>query len=582
MRLAPALITIAMCLPAAAQQQFRRLPVREYQDKMVAGWVGQMVGVTWGLPVEFRFNDEKVPECMVPKWDPMQINDALTNDDVFNDSRLLYLIDKFGLDITPRQADIERWLVWGPRTGSSLRYGVAFPDTYRRSGYVSKLQGLGFQISADVLGLIAPGLPNTTISLSERLTDPYGDSLYGGQFVAAMYGEAFFETSMAKIIQSALRAIPSGSSYAGMVRDVLKWHAENPRDWDRTWQLIHDKYTLPAERESRGEQLNMDVLRNGGYMLLGLLYGGADPDRTIVAAMRGGDDADCNAANAAGVLFTSLGYSALPERFKYRIDHDTLVSYQYGRQRGVLTYPQILEKTAKLARAAVLKAGGRVEREEFFIPVEEPKPSRLYKAGDPVPLTNSRLAPEELAIIRGTTPAAALEFKKRAPGWTLGGACELGFLPYVNYRKNIFITYPPDRSTPCVLTREYTVPADASTYLKMSVSHPGDGAFTLIAKVDGREVFHMNITQGAASAVAARYEPPWTAGIADLTPWAGKKVRLELLSQPGRWDNPVAYWERVALESTSATGWPPQPGLWGNSGEGFRQIHEQSPRPREQ
>ena len=53
-----------------AQQKFRRLPVKEYRDKMKAGWVGQMAGVAWGYPIEFRYYGRPVPESMVPKWTP--------------------------------------------------------------------------------------------------------------------------------------------------------------------------------------------------------------------------------------------------------------------------------------------------------------------------------------------------------------------------------------------------------------------------------------------------------------------------------------------------------------------------------
>ena len=32
----------------------RRLKVIDYRQKMMAGWIGQMVGVGWGGPTEFR------------------------------------------------------------------------------------------------------------------------------------------------------------------------------------------------------------------------------------------------------------------------------------------------------------------------------------------------------------------------------------------------------------------------------------------------------------------------------------------------------------------------------------------------
>ena len=45
-------------LPA---EEFRRLSVDEYRDKMAAGWIGQMAGVGWGGPTEFKCKGEIIP-----------------------------------------------------------------------------------------------------------------------------------------------------------------------------------------------------------------------------------------------------------------------------------------------------------------------------------------------------------------------------------------------------------------------------------------------------------------------------------------------------------------------------------------
>ena len=36
------------CRPDGCAEEFRRLPLEEYRDKMAGGWIGQMVGVGWG------------------------------------------------------------------------------------------------------------------------------------------------------------------------------------------------------------------------------------------------------------------------------------------------------------------------------------------------------------------------------------------------------------------------------------------------------------------------------------------------------------------------------------------------------
>ena len=59
---------------------------------------------------------------------------------------------------------------------------------------------------------------------------------------------------------------------------------------------------------------------NGAYILMGLLYGQGDPDKTITIACRCGQDSDCNPSNAGGILFAILGAAKIPPRFTEKLD----------------------------------------------------------------------------------------------------------------------------------------------------------------------------------------------------------------------------------------------------------------------
>ena len=52
-------ILTSSVLTAAEQPgvTYRRIPVKEYVDKMKAGWIGQIAGVCWGAPTEFRYQE---------------------------------------------------------------------------------------------------------------------------------------------------------------------------------------------------------------------------------------------------------------------------------------------------------------------------------------------------------------------------------------------------------------------------------------------------------------------------------------------------------------------------------------------
>ncbi len=82
---------------SARAAEFRRLPVREYVDKMEAGWLGQMAGVAIGGPTEFKWRGEIIPADRVPKWRPEMIN-QFHQDDLYVEMTFLRTLEVHGFD----------------------------------------------------------------------------------------------------------------------------------------------------------------------------------------------------------------------------------------------------------------------------------------------------------------------------------------------------------------------------------------------------------------------------------------------------------------------------------------------------
>jgi hypothetical protein len=415
---AAAICAVLLMAPMAlkAQDGELRISVSEYRQKMAAGWIGQMAGVAWGFPTEFRWLGEMIPADQVPQWQPEMIN-VFDQDDLYVEMTFLRTLEEHGFDVSMAQAGVDfansKYMLWvANREGrTNLRNGIAPPDSGHPK-FNQAADAIDYQIEADYSGLIAPGMPNLAIELGEkfgRLVN-YGDGLYGGQFIGAMYAEAFFESDPAKIVEKGLRAIPAGSQYAEAVRDVIRWHGENPDDWTATWKLVNDKYHLnPAYRQftasaftgGDGGDFNIDAKLNGAYVVMGLLYGEGDVDKTIEIAMRGGQDSDCNPSSAAGVLLTAQGYDRVPEKFLSGLDRETRFEFtEY-------TFPALIDVSEQLARQAVLRAGGRIEpnadgEEEFVIPVVSVVPSALEQSHDAGEIEGSTFTDEQWAQIEGS------------------------------------------------------------------------------------------------------------------------------------------------------------------------------------
>ena len=406
-----AVLFLAICLSGcSSKNDFRRIPVKEYQSKMKAGWLGQMAGVGWGAPTEFNFNGMIIPEDKVPAWEPNMINQQY-QDDIYVEMTFLKTLEDYGFDVSIRQAGIDfansRYMLWHANKNGryNLRSGIA-PPYSGHPKYNSHADDIDYQIEADYSGLIAPGLPQIVIDLGEkfgRLMN-YGDGLYGGQFVGAMYAEAFFEKDVSKIIEAGLRCIPSESQYAEAIRDVIKWHKENPDDWQKTWQLIEDKYNLNHDYRKfscsgTNPEFNIDAKINGAYIVMGLLFGEGDMDQTIIVSMRCGQDSDCNPSNAAGILATSLGLENLHEKYKTGIDDTTKFSYT------AYDFPSLLKVCEALSKDAVVRAGGRIEKnpdgiEEFVIPVQKPVVAPLEQCWEAKEIKEDvNFTPEEMEKI---------------------------------------------------------------------------------------------------------------------------------------------------------------------------------------
>jgi len=530
---------------------WRRLPLRDYRDKMKAGWIGQIVGVSWGAPTEFKWSDKIIPADRMPLWKSDMINDAFGQDDLYVEMTFIRTLEQYGLDVSIRQAGIDfansLYPLWCANDAGrkNLRKGIAPPDSSHPQ-FSSRANDIDYQIEADYSGLISPGLAQTAIDLGERFGRlmNYGDGMYAGQFVGAMYAAAFFESDSIQIVKTALAAIPTDSQYAQMVRDMLTWYGANPEDWEQTWQLCQKKYRHDPEYQ-KASNGGIDCKINGAYVLMGLLYGKGDPDRTIVIACRCGQDSDCNPSSAAGVLFTTLGFSRLPARFNTGLNEDKEFLYT------AYTFPRLLNVCENLARQGIARHGGRVEKvangeDVFVIPVRPPRPSRLELTWAPGPIANSLYGPEETAKITAATAPGHMKaaVEKFAPGWTLadcGSEMDPGLRVEWQGRKNVLVTHPLDRDTGCVLSKTIDVPADKKTSLRVVVGHDPQGDFDLIVKANGRQILRKPVCKDTVT------DGHWLTEAIDLAPFAGQQVKLELVNQPTGWSYEAAYWAEVSV-----------------------------------
>jgi hypothetical protein len=541
--------------------EYRKISVDEYVNKMKAAWIGQMIGVGWGAPTEFRFIAETIPDDSIPAFNSDMVN-VFDQDDLYVEMTFIRTLEQYGIDCSIEQAGIDFansvYMLWGANEmgRENLRYGIK-PPASSHPDYHKGADWIDYQIEADYSGIIAPGLPNEVIMLGNKFGRimNYGDGVYGGIFVGGMYAEAYFESDIQKIIQAGLDCIPYESQYAECMRDVIKWHQENPNDWRKTWQLIENKYLKnPAYQKYKAYEPNywieMDAKVNGAYILMGLLYGEGDPDKTIKISMQCGRDSDCNPSNAAGILYTSIGFDKLDEKNTVNLNMETKFSFTN------YNFPELTKVCLKLARQFIRKNGGKIEKdsegkEYFLIPIIKAKPGKLEQSWQPLPYEgNIKFHPEEMREIKfsSTKSFAPLLKKWNAESFKIYHNSTLTEPKFISWKgkDDVIKTSLQNVNNPVLIIGHVNIPQDKKSHLLLSVSCEDEGDWELavileiildLKSVVKEKINAKTITNG------------WKEIQYDVTKYAGTEMEIQIRQTAAEIQKSHAYWSNIKIVS---------------------------------
>jgi ADP-ribosylglycohydrolase len=268
-------------------------------------------------------------------------------------------MERHGWNVSPRTL-AQEWLrhlrpevLWVANriAYENFQRGIWPPDSGRPPAN-KRPDSIDAQIEADIWGLIAPGMPDTARRLAERaasLTNS-GTGADGARLVATAYSLAFHERDPRSLVESALGSIHPDSDYARMVRDVLAWHTQTP-DWREARRRLDDKYGK--------DYGGISALLNSGAVIIALLYGRGDFERTILIATMAGWDADCNPSTAGGIVGTMIGASRIPDRWKEPIEDSYHNHTALPRLPKEMLLSDLAARTAAIGAQVIAAHDGR-------------------------------------------------------------------------------------------------------------------------------------------------------------------------------------------------------------------------------
>ncbi|MFZ4462722.1 MAG: ADP-ribosylglycohydrolase family protein [Bacteroidales bacterium] len=352
---------------SAKPDNIRRISPKVLKDKIAGGWAGKMIGVTYGAPTEFRALGKTFEDSI--RWTVADIRGSMWQDDIYVQLTFMMTMDSYGMDAPAKKFQEmfakAGYMLWHANVQARKNYyDSIFPPASGKPEFNAHADDIDFQIEADYLGFMCPGMPQTANKMADKIGHimNYGDGVYGGMFLAALYSQAFFENDIPLIINRALLSIPAESDYARIVADVVKLHQHYPDNWRSSWKELQDKWGSDHFCGS-GSEFNIDAKLNGAYIVMGLLYGNGDPVKTMEITTRCGQDSDCNPSNAMAVLGVISGFEKLPTEMKNGVLNisDTLfINTDYSFNKAV-------DKTYQYALEMIAANGGSIQDQEIRI-----------------------------------------------------------------------------------------------------------------------------------------------------------------------------------------------------------------------
>jgi ADP-ribosylglycohydrolase len=298
----------------------------DYAERVYSGALGKSLGVYLGRPFEgwsYERIMAQLGEIDYYVHEKVGVPLLVTDDDIAGTFTFLRALPDYGNDIgiTPAQIG-QTWLnyivenraiLWWGGLGNStehtaflrLKRGIEAPRSgaMELNGQVVAEQ-IGAQIFIDGWAMVAPGRPELAAELARRAgtVSHDGEAVYAAQALAAMEAQAFVESDIDLLLDTGLSVIPADCIIATMVRDIRGWHASEP-DWRKARELLAAKYGYDIYGG------NCHVIPNHGLIVLALLYGAGEWDRSMMIVNTCGWDTDCNSGNLGCLLGLRNGLS---------------------------------------------------------------------------------------------------------------------------------------------------------------------------------------------------------------------------------------------------------------------------------
>ena len=145
--------------------------------------------------------------------------------------------------------------------------------------------------------MLAPGDAPLAADLARRAASVShdGEAIHGAQIIAVIEALAFVESDIDTLIDAALEHIPRDGTIATMIAALRQWHRQG-LDWRQARERLAASYGY--DKYGGG----CHIVPNHGLVILGLLFGEGDFQKSLKIVNTCGWDTDCNSGNLGCIL----------------------------------------------------------------------------------------------------------------------------------------------------------------------------------------------------------------------------------------------------------------------------------------
>jgi ADP-ribosylglycohydrolase len=312
----------------------KQLP-SDYEERVYAGVLGKIIGVYMGRPFEgwtYQQIIQQLGEIDYYIHEKFNVPLIVTDDDISGTFTFIRAMPDYGntLEITPAQIG-QTWLNYLVENRTILWWG-GFGNSTEHTAYIRLKNGIqapksgsmamnskavaeqiGAQIFIDGWAMIVPGNPEKAADLAKRASSVShdGEAIYGAQVLAAMESLAFIETDLNRLLDSGVAQIPHDSVIYRMITDLRDLRGKEG-DWHKARQFIEEDYGYDRYGG------NCHIVPNHALIILSLLYGDNEFQKTLKIVNTCGWDTDCNSGNVGCLMGIKNGLSGLEAGADFR------------------------------------------------------------------------------------------------------------------------------------------------------------------------------------------------------------------------------------------------------------------------